>query len=92
MSASKNEKNLSKKSSDLIKQLIQMRILTKMKLIDSVTLEMRMASIMAQQEASGFRFDLTAAERVRGEFEQEMSDLQNQISKRFIYVPGGLHT
>ena len=55
-----------------------------MKLIDSVTLEMRMASIMAQQEASGFRFDIAAAERVRGEFEQEMSDLQDQISKRFI--------
>ncbi len=63
-----------------------------MKLIDSVTLEMRMASIMAQQEASGFRFDLTAAERVRGEFEKEMSDLQNQISKRFIYVPGKVYT
>ena len=39
-----------------------------MKVIDCVALEMRMASIMAQQEASGFRFDLQAAERVRAWF------------------------
>ena len=52
-----------------------------MKVIDCVALEMRMASIMAQQEASGFRFDLQAAERVRGEFEQEMTELQDKIAK-----------
>jgi DNA polymerase-1 len=63
-----------------------------MKVIDCVALEMRMASIMAQQEASGFRFDLQAAERVRGEFEQEMTDLQDKIAKRFIYVPGKVYT
>ena len=34
---------------------------------DYVLLEMRMAELMAQQEASGFRFDVSAAERVRGE-------------------------
>ena len=63
-----------------------------MKVIDCVALEMRMASIMAQQEASGFRFDLQAAERVRAEFEQEMKELQDKISKRFIYVPGKVYT
>ena len=63
-----------------------------MKVIDCVALEMRMASIMAQQEASGFRFDLQAAERVRAEFEQEMKDLQDKIAKRFIYVPGKVYT
>ena len=36
-----------------------------MKLNDCVMLEMRMAQIMAEQEASGFRFDVEAAERVR---------------------------
>ena len=63
-----------------------------MKVIDCVALEMRMASIMAQQEASGFRFDLQAAERVRAEFEQEMKELQDKIAKRFIYVPGKVYT
>ena len=63
-----------------------------MKVIDCVALEMRMASIMAQQEASGFRFDLQAAERVRGQFEQEMTELQDKIAKRFIYVPGKVYT
>ena len=61
-------------------------------MIDCVALEMRMACIMAQQEASGFRFDLQAAERVRAEFEQEMKDLQDKIAKRFIYVPGKVYT
>ena len=36
-------------------------------MIDCVMLEMRMAQIMAEQEASGFRFDVNAAERVRAE-------------------------
>ena len=35
------------------------------KMIDCVELEMAMAQIMAIQEASGFRFDRDAAERVR---------------------------
>lgn len=36
---------------------------------DYVLLEMKMAEIMAQQEASGFRFDVKAAERVRSELQ-----------------------
>ena len=34
-----------------------------MNLPDSVALEMRMAQIMTEQETSGFRFDVSAAER-----------------------------
>ena len=52
---------------------------------------MRMAEIMAQQEASGFRFDVKAAERVRGELQQEMMILK-QIKSRYVYVPGKVYT
>ena len=45
-------------------------------MIDCVALEMRMADIMSQQEASGFRFDVNAAERVRAELQQETADLE----------------
>jgi hypothetical protein len=38
-----------------------------MKIPDYVSLEMKMAELMAQQEASGFKFDMDAAERVRKE-------------------------
>ena len=37
-----------------------------MTLPDCVKLEMDLAALMAQQQASGFRFDVKAAERVRG--------------------------
>ncbi len=63
-----------------------------MQIPDYVTLEMRVADIMSQQEASGFRFDVSAAERVRGELEKEMQDIQTQLSVRFIYVPGKVYT
>ena len=36
-------------------------------LTDAVKTEMRIAQLMAQQQASGFRFDVTAAERVRSD-------------------------
>ena len=61
-------------------------------MLDCVSLEMRMAEIMAQQEASGFRFDVKAAERVRGELQQEVDDLQSTIQSRYIYVPGKVYT
>ena len=61
-------------------------------MIDCVNLEMRMAEIMSQQEASGFRFDVAAAERVRAELNQEVTDLQAKIQTRFIYVPGKVFT
>ena len=59
---------------------------------DCVMLEMRMAEIMAQQEASGFRFDVTAAERVRAEIQEEADNIQAEIAKRYIYVPGKVYT
>ena len=59
---------------------------------DYITLEMKMAELMAQQVASGFRFDLEAAERVRGELREEMEDLDGRIKSRFIYVPGKVYT
>ena len=46
-----------------------------MKIPDHVKLEMTMAEIMAQQEASGFRFDMAAAERVRAEISVEFDEL-----------------
>jgi len=47
---------------------------------------------MAQQEASGFRFDVEAAERVRSELQKEAEDIQAEIAKRYIYVPGKVYT
>ena len=61
-------------------------------MLDCVNLEMRMAQIMTQQELSGFRFDVKAAERVRGELQQEVEDIQNKIQSRYIYVPGKVYT
>ena len=51
-----------------------------------------MAQIMAQQEHSGFRFDMHAAERVRSELQHEMEQLQSVIKARFVYVPGKVFT
>ena len=59
---------------------------------DCVLLEMRMAEIMSQQEASGFRFDVAAAERVRGELQDEVTQLEQSIQSRYIYVPGKVYT
>ena len=61
-------------------------------MLDCVTLEMTMANIMAQQEASGFRFDIDAAERVRMQLQQEAEELENQIKSTFLYVPGKVYT
>ncbi len=57
-------------------------------MLDCVILELRMAELMSQQEASGFRFDVEAAERVRNELSAEMQELETEIIKRFPYVPG----
>lgn len=61
-------------------------------MLDCVNLEMRMAEIMAQQEASGFRFDVAAAERVRGELQAEAENLELTIQARYVYVPGKVYT
>ena len=59
---------------------------------DCVLLEMRMAEIMSQQEASGFRFDVVAAERVRGELQAEVTELEQSIQSRYVYIPGKVYT
>ena len=61
-------------------------------MLDCVALEMRMAELMSQQEASGFRFDMEAAERVRSELTDEVTKLEDDIRSRFIYVPGKVFT
>ena len=61
-------------------------------MLDCVALEMRMAEIMTQQETSGFRFDMDAAERVRAKLEQEAKDIEQKILQRFIYFPGKVFT
>ena len=59
---------------------------------DCVELEMRMAEIMAQQERSGFKFDLQKAEYVKVELQKEMDGIEAQLAKRFLYVPGKVFT
>ena len=59
---------------------------------DYMKLEMRMAELMSQQEASGFRFDMEAATRVRAELQQEFDDITKQILSIYLYVPGKVFT
>ena len=59
---------------------------------DHVELEMRLAELMAQQEASGFRFDLSAAETVKARLQQEAEDIETQIKQTYLYVPGKVFT
>ena len=59
---------------------------------DCVKLEMRLAELMTQQERSGFRFDVHAADRVRRELEQESIKLKEIICARYVYVPDKIFT
>ena len=59
---------------------------------DYVKLEMRMAELMSQQEASGFRFDMEAAVRVRTELQTEFDELTERITSTYLYVPGKVFT
>ena len=61
-------------------------------MLDCVALEMRMAEIMSQQEASGFRFDTNAAERVKSQLQEEMNDIEEKLTKTFVYIPGKVFT
>ena len=61
-------------------------------MIDCVKLEMAMAQIMAIQEASGFRFDRDAAERVRNSLNEEVEQIQATIKQRYRWVPGKVFT
>ena len=51
-----------------------------------------MAMLMAQQEASGFRFDMDAAVRVRSQLQDEFDSITEAISKIYLYVPGKVFT
>ena len=59
---------------------------------DYVRLEMQLAQLMSQQEASGFRFDMDAAVRVRTELQEEFENLKAQILSIYLYVPGKVFT
>ena len=59
---------------------------------DYVKLEMTLANLMSQQEASGFRFDMDAAVRVRAELQEEFDTLTQQIRSIYLYVPGKVFT
>ena len=61
-------------------------------MLDCVTLEMELAKLMAQQEASGFRFDVQAAERVRQSLQTEFEELSTKLTQMFPYVPGKVFT
>ena len=61
-------------------------------MLDYVKLEMRMAELMAQQEASGFRFDMDAAERVREKLSCEAESIQEKIAAVYRYYPGKVFT
>ena len=59
---------------------------------DYVRLEMQLAQLMSQQEASGFRFDMDAAVRVRTELQEEFDRLKAEILSIYLYVPGKVFT
>jgi len=59
---------------------------------DYIKLEMDMAMLMAQQEASGFRFDMDAAVRVRATLQDEFDSITKTIAGIYLYVPGKVFT
>ena len=61
-------------------------------LIDCVELELRMASLMAEQETSGFKFDMDAAIEVRQELQDEFDAISAEIKSRYLYIPGKVFT
>ena len=56
-------------------------------MLDCVSLEIQLAKLMTQQEQSGFRFDLSEAERVRQELQEEINNLNAELLKKFPYYP-----
>ena len=61
-------------------------------MLDCIELEMRMAALMAQQEKSGFRFNLEAADRVKAELQEEFDKLSATVSSRYPYYPDKVFT
>ena len=63
-----------------------------MQIPDCVALEMRMAELMSIQEASGFKFDMDAAERVREKLSCEAKSIEEKIRTVYNYYPGKVFT
>ena len=61
-------------------------------LTDPVITEMRVAQMMAQQQASGFRFDTAAAEEVRQELSERQDAIITKLAKSYRWVPGKVYT
>ena len=55
-----------------------------------VELEHSLAMIMAQQEASGFRFDIDAANRVQSHLSHRFEQLKHGLERQFFGIPGEL--
>lgn len=53
-------------------------------------LEHRLARIMSIQEASGFRLDLEAADRVKVHLKHRFEQLKEGMARKFFGIPGGL--
>ena len=58
-----------------------------MNIPEYIKLEMRMADLMAQQEASGFRFDMVAAENVAGRAECGIRRAEHQDQEVVSVLP-----
>ena len=56
---------------------------------DSIKLEHDLATIMAKQEASGWPFDVVAAQKLEATLRTEMDQLADKMRETFPYVDGG---
>ena len=63
-----------------------------MNIPDFVNLEIQMATLMSQQEHSGFKFNMDAAVRIRKELERECESIKEKIRSVYHYYPGKVFT
>ena len=63
------------------------RKIDQLKSPEPLRMEHDLQVIMSLQEKEGFRFDLGAADGVRQELQQRFDDLQEGLTRQFIYVP-----
>ena len=61
-------------------------------LADPVQTEMRIAQMMAQQQASGFRFDVEAAQSIREELSLKQDQIQSKLAESYRWVAGKVYT
>lgn len=55
-----------------------------------VDLETKLALLMAEQERTGFQFDLTTASKVKTHLKHRFEQLKDGMQKRFFGIPGAL--